>query len=139
MIDVEVVGGLIVRDGRVLLTQRRADKSHPLTWECPGGKVEGMHESHHDALRREMREEIGIAVGGIHEHAIYCGVFPMGANDLLWLLYPVLSFEGEPAPQEGQPGMRWFTPHEMMTLALTPGNSAARDVIADAVLRRAAL
>lgn len=51
---IEVVSALIVRNGRVLLTQRRADNAHfPLAWESPGGKVEGGVESHRDALARE--------------------------------------------------------------------------------------
>ncbi|MGD0201052.1 MAG: NUDIX domain-containing protein, partial [Bryobacteraceae bacterium] len=35
-----VVAGIIERDGRVLICQRRADSRHPLKWEFPGGKVE---------------------------------------------------------------------------------------------------
>jgi 8-oxo-dGTP diphosphatase len=35
-----VVAGLVIADGRVLVTQRRADQSLPLKWEFPGGKVE---------------------------------------------------------------------------------------------------
>ena len=57
-----VVAGLIVdRDGRVLITQRRADQSLPLQWEFPGGKIEP-GESPLAALRRELDEEIGIDV-----------------------------------------------------------------------------
>jgi 8-oxo-dGTP diphosphatase len=55
-----VVAGLITAaDGRVLLTQRRADQSLPLAWEFPGGKMEP-GESPEQALARELREEIGV-------------------------------------------------------------------------------
>jgi 8-oxo-dGTP diphosphatase len=55
-----VVAGLITAaDGRVLLTQRRADQSLPLGWEFPGGKMEP-GESPEQALARELREEIGV-------------------------------------------------------------------------------
>lgn len=52
-----VVAGMVVRDGRVLISQRRADQSLPLQWEFPGGKVEP-GEADEDALRRELRERL---------------------------------------------------------------------------------
>ena len=57
-----VVAGLIIgRDGRCLITQRRADQALPLQWEFPGGKVEP-GEAPVAALARELREEIGVEV-----------------------------------------------------------------------------
>jgi 8-oxo-dGTP diphosphatase len=56
-----VVAALIERRGRVLLSQRRADQSLPLTWEFPGGKVEP-GESPGAALVREIREELGCSI-----------------------------------------------------------------------------
>ena len=56
---ITVVAALIVRDGRLLVCQRRRDDSHGLQWEFPGGKIEP-GESPADALIRELREELGI-------------------------------------------------------------------------------
>jgi 8-oxo-dGTP diphosphatase len=56
---IAVVAGVIVRDQHVLICQRRADDHHPLKWEFPGGKVE-RRERLAQALRRELREELGI-------------------------------------------------------------------------------
>ena len=69
---IEVVSALIVEHGRVLLTQRRPDQDFAGCWESPGGKVEG-NEAWHDALRRELREEVGVELSGISEHALWCG------------------------------------------------------------------
>lgn len=56
-----VVAGLIASaDGRLLITQRRADQNLPLKWEFPGGKVEP-GESPEQALARELIEEIGVS------------------------------------------------------------------------------
>jgi mutator protein MutT len=52
-----VVAALIRRDGRVLLSRRRADQPMPNLWEFPGGKVEP-GEADEDALRRELRERL---------------------------------------------------------------------------------
>ena len=57
--DLTVVAALILQDSRILICQRRRDDSHALQWEFPGGKVEP-GESHSEALKRELREELGI-------------------------------------------------------------------------------
>lgn len=54
-----VVAGILERDGKILICQRREDQPHPLKWEFPGGKVEA-GESPEAALTRELREELGI-------------------------------------------------------------------------------
>jgi len=56
-----VVAGLIRQNGRVLLTQRKPGRHLGLAWEFPGGKVEA-GETDEEALRREMREELGVEV-----------------------------------------------------------------------------
>src|SRR3546814_19871686 len=59
---IEVAAGCLVdADGRVLIAQRPVGKIAAGQWEFPGGKIEA-GESAHDALVRELREEIGIEV-----------------------------------------------------------------------------
>jgi len=54
-----VAAALIVRDGLVLIGQRRADQPMALLWEFPGGKIEP-GESAQQALERELAEELNI-------------------------------------------------------------------------------
>ncbi|MGH8082378.1 MAG: NUDIX domain-containing protein [Lysobacter sp.] len=57
---VRVVGGLLVRDGRVLLGRRSAHKQMaPNRWDMLGGHVEP-GEGLEQTLRRELQEEAGI-------------------------------------------------------------------------------
>lgn len=56
-----VVAALIRQGSRILLTQRWPGKHAGLTWEFPGGKVEP-GENDHEALTRELSEELGIEV-----------------------------------------------------------------------------
>jgi len=54
-----VAAALILREGRVLICQRRPDQPMALQWEFPGGKIEP-GESAEQALARELNEELGI-------------------------------------------------------------------------------
>lgn len=65
---VEVAAGLIFRDGKLLITQRRADSHLGGLWEFPGGKREP-GETFEQCLRRELMEELGceVAVGELVE------------------------------------------------------------------------
>ena len=51
--------------GRVLLAQRPQGKSMAGLWEFPGGKLDGA-ETPEQALRRELREELGIDLRRCH-------------------------------------------------------------------------
>jgi 8-oxo-dGTP diphosphatase len=63
--SIQVVAALIVRDGRILICQR---KSGPFAakWEFPGGKVE-RGEAVDGALFRELKEELDIDVSSARE------------------------------------------------------------------------
>jgi len=58
----ECVAGILIRGGSVLVEKRRADdKADPGLVMLPGGHVEP-NESISEALKREMREELGIRI-----------------------------------------------------------------------------
>jgi len=62
MPHLEIAIALIWRNGRVLVTQRRADADHlPGVWEFPGGKCEA-GEMPEECAVREAREELGVAI-----------------------------------------------------------------------------
>ncbi|MDW8361439.1 MAG: (deoxy)nucleoside triphosphate pyrophosphohydrolase [Myxococcales bacterium] len=58
---IRVVAAVVERDGRYLITQRRANAVLPGLWEFPGGRVED-GESDEKALRRELRERLDVDV-----------------------------------------------------------------------------
>ena len=63
---VEVAVGVLIRpDGQFLLTSRPPGKVYAGYWEFPGGKLEA-GESVEQALRRELKEEIGITLNAVH-------------------------------------------------------------------------
>ena len=68
---VDVAVGVLVerdaagREGRFLLTSRPDGKVYAGYWEFPGGTLEA-GERVHDALARELHEELGIIIGASH-------------------------------------------------------------------------
>ena len=53
---IEVVAGVIYKDGKFLIAQRNLKKAQGGLWEFPGGKLEP-NESAEAALKREIKEE----------------------------------------------------------------------------------
>ncbi|HEY3445652.1 MAG TPA: (deoxy)nucleoside triphosphate pyrophosphohydrolase [Myxococcales bacterium] len=59
--QITVVGAMIEREGKYLITQRKPTATLPLLWEFPGGRVEP-GEADAAALARELKEEMDITV-----------------------------------------------------------------------------
>jgi 8-oxo-dGTP diphosphatase len=113
-----VVAALIERRGRVLLSQRRADQSLPLTWEFPGGKVEP-GESPEAALVREIREELGCAIRvGTIAHLIF---HPYPDFDLVMPIYHAIVAGGRPRAVTVA-AVAWVPRAVLPTLSMPPAD-----------------
>lgn len=92
--QVMVVAGVIERDGRLLICQRRNKDRHGLKWEFPGGKVEP-GEAPREALARELEEELGVKARIGPEIVRYEYRYPR-SRPILLIFYRVESYEGTP-------------------------------------------
>lgn len=102
---------LIDDQGRVLLARRANDPGAGL-WDLLGGFVdEG--EDGLDALRRELREELGVEI----EPGEFVGAFPDTYGDdgiyTLNLYWTAVIASGEPTPNEELEEIAWFAPDEL--------------------------
>ena len=116
---VVVVAAVIERDDAFLLTLRPAGTHLADHWEFPGGKV---HESetHAEALRRELFEELDI-IAQVGELAhIVTHAYPEKSVELHFYR---CAFEGEPKPMMGQ-GMRWVRRDELTGLPFPEADRA---------------
>ncbi len=87
-----VAAALLERAGRLLICRRREDQAHAGKWEFPGGKAEP-GESPSDALRRELREELGIEVAAAEEVLRYEYAYP-GKQPIRLVFFRVLEYRG---------------------------------------------
>ena len=122
MNPIAVVAAVIERDGSFLLTLRPAGSHLAGHWEFPGGKVDD-HESHVEALRRELFEELDI-VGDVG--ALVHTVTHAYPEKTVELFFYRCDFKGEPKPMMGQQ-MRWVARDELTQL---PFPEADRQLIA---------
>jgi 8-oxo-dGTP diphosphatase len=110
----------VIRDaaGRVLLARRPEHKHQGGRWEFPGGKVEPA-ESLHDALVREIEEELGVRVMSSRPFMTVDHRYP----DLHVCLHfrEVMDWQGEPHGREGQP-VSWFAVDELADLPFPAAN-----------------
>ena len=90
--QVMVVAGVIERQGRVLICQRRKKGRHGLKWEFPGGKVEP-GETTRAALERELLEELGVKAK-IGPEIVRYEYRYRNSRPILLIFYRVASYEG---------------------------------------------
>jgi 8-oxo-dGTP diphosphatase len=114
-----VSAGIIHRDGRVLVGQRRRADRHPLKWEFPGGKVE-QGETPQQGLVRELREELQIEASVGSELARYEHEYPSGSRVHL-LFFAIPAFTGQVKGQVYEQ-IQWVEVHLLPTLDFLDGD-----------------
>jgi 8-oxo-dGTP diphosphatase len=113
---IRVVASVVERAGRLLLCLRPAHKRHGGCWEFPGGKVEP-GESDLEAARRELREELDVAVVSVGP--VELSVEDPGSPFVIEFL-PV-EIAGEPVCLE-HADLAWVTEAEAAALPLAPSD-----------------
>ena len=128
-----VAVGIIMNDGHVLACQRKKTARYPLKWEFPGGKIEA-NESPLEALRRELREELGIEISGGAEFHTQEWMYPdnpQGAlSDGSFRVYYFLitSYAGN-LENFAFEQFRWVRPPELLTMDILDGNREAVNLL----------
>ena len=127
--DAEVAAAAIVVHGRVLAARRTRPSDVAGGWELPGGKVDP-GESVADAVRREVREELGCDVAYVSSLS---GRSPIKTGYVL-TVHRVGLIAGEVTPHEHDL-VRWLGPEDLDDVSWLPADvpflSQLRDLLLD--------
>lgn len=126
---VDVVGAVIVRDGRVLCAQRGPGDQAGL-WEFPGGKIED-NEPAQAALVREIHEELGCAITVGERVATTVHEYDHVIVSLT--TYWATIENGDPVAQE-HASLAWVFPGDLHDLNWAPADVEAVHLVARAAL-----
>ncbi len=113
-----VVAAVIERDGCFLVTRRLRGTHLENCWEFPGGKCD-QGETREQALRREIREELGADVVDPREICEVSHTYPERSVELHFFR---CSLGGPPRPQLGQE-VRWVPRADLATLPFPPADA----------------
>jgi mutator protein MutT len=112
----QVVAAVVENEGRFLVCLRPRDKRHGGLWEFPGGKIEE-GESIHEALLRELDEELSVVVTRTGD-VLYSRNDP---GSPFVINFVATSIEGDPVPLEHEQ-LAWCHPKQLLSLPLAPSD-----------------
>lgn len=119
---INVVGAILIENGKILCAQRGEGKSLAYLWEFPGGKIE-TGETPQEALIRELQEELMIEVevqSEKFEETSY--QYDFG----LVTLTTFICFLKKGTPQLTEHiAIEWLAPKELTTLEWAPADIPA--------------
>lgn len=115
---IEVVGAVIVKEGKVLCTQRSATMRLPHKWEFPGGKVEA-GETLKEALAREIKEELDCVIQ-VNEKITRTEFDYTKSKIALNTFY--CSLKGDDIELLEHEAMKWVAPKELLKLTWAPAD-----------------
>lgn len=119
------VGGIVVKDGSVLLIRRGKEPSYGL-WSVPGGAVD-LGEGLRAATRREIREECGIEIDVTDVTEVLERVV-RDSDDRVQYHYVLIDYlalwvSGDPTPSSEVLELRWVSPDDFPQYQMTRGTA----------------
>ena len=120
LVPIDVVAAVLVDNLSAptrLLAGRRTEPEYLAGgWEIPGGKVDP-GEDRATALRRELREELGVEIvcGARLSGPLPGGFWPLSKSYRLDVHLAAIT-AGEPQPLEGHDALRWLTLETVWTV-----------------------
>lgn len=118
---IQVAVGIVERNGRVLVCQRKRGSRYELKWEFPGGKVEN-GEDPKTSLKRELSEELNITADVGEEIFQQRWIYP-DSGEFELHFFTVQKLSGEPKNQAFEQ-ILWASPEDLNKLDFLEGSKA---------------
>ncbi len=123
---IQVAVAVIINDkDEIFISRRSADQHQGNKWEFPGGKVEE-NETVEDALKREIKEELGIDVQS-QTHLIDI-THEYDTKTVKLEVFEIKNWTGEPCGMEGQP-TRWIKREDLSDVEFPKANKTIVDLL----------
>ncbi|OGO41458.1 MAG: hypothetical protein A2Z04_06870, partial [Chloroflexi bacterium RBG_16_57_9] len=107
------IGAIVVREGKVLLAQRR-DEPFKGYWDTPGGFLEpGEHPE--QGVIREIKEETGLDIRPTYLIGMYIDTYGEDGDYTLNIYYLAEIVGGELRPASDVTTLAWFSPEDLPT------------------------
>ena len=128
-VPVPVVVAILLNRHRAFMLRRARTRPLPNQWEFPGGKVE-VGESPESGLRRELREELGFAVGRLILFGAYSHVYDLREGPVHYVL---LAYRANVRGGTWSRSGRWMDAQALGNVRVVEGS---RPIVSDLVEAR---
>ena len=115
---VQAALALVERRGRYLICRRRVGDFLGGYWEFPGGKRK-VGERWEACLRRELREELGVAIRAVRPYGRIRYRYRM--RPILFRVFRCAVAQGTPRPLAAS-ALRWVRPDQLIRYRFPPAN-----------------
>lgn len=122
---IKVAVGVLIHEGKIVITKRKDSDSFGGFWEFPGGKVES-GEDERMCLKRELAEELGVEVAV--RPPFYRTEYESDGRILILSFHRCSLLLGDPKPLEAQE-LRWVKPQELYDYQFPPANTPVFDLL----------
>jgi 8-oxo-dGTP diphosphatase len=122
---IEVVCGIIYKEGKVLICRRALHKTLGGYWEFPGGKIEP-GERAEQSLKRELLEELGMEVeiqDYLMEH-----IHDYGSFSIKLIAY-TCEFKNASFVMGDHDAYKWVYPQELEEFELAPADISIAQIL----------
>ncbi|HOI59895.1 MAG TPA: NUDIX domain-containing protein [Candidatus Pacearchaeota archaeon] len=113
-----ITNALIVKDNKILISQRSFNEKHdPLKWTIPGGKVEqtegNVWNILEKTLKREVREEVGIIIDDNVKLILNNTFIRTGGQHVIALTFLCYWVSGIAEPCEDTEDVAWIAEEDL--------------------------
>lgn len=109
---IQVTCAIIIKEDKILVTQRSEKMKLPLKWEFPGGKLEN-GESETECIIREIKEELNVNIEVIKK--LSNSIFDYGSFQINLIPFIVKYYSGEIILSEHKE-YKWLEKSELNSL-----------------------